>query len=116
MAWGQMFGISEGSKHPRDQAVYISLVFFIRKVHSLLMYILITIRSCIYPEESPDYQDLTTGSILEYLSENVVLTSPNPTLKKSTFAGNFLPECVPTTKTTSQILKTNSVNHSLRSE
>lgn len=84
--WGQMFGVPEGTKHPRDQAVYISLVFFIRKVHSLLMYILITIRNCIYPEGPLDYHNHTRGSISEYFSENVVLKFNS---KKSKFTHNF---------------------------
>lgn len=50
LAGGQMFGITKQTLC--DRAVYISLGFLIRKVHSLLTHILITIRSCVYPAAS----------------------------------------------------------------
>ena len=84
----------QGSKHPRDQAVYISLGFFIREVHSLLMYILITIRSCIYPGgvsrlAQPHYR-ISFRIILGKCGSHF----PKVISKKSKFTQNFLPECV----------------------
>lgn len=84
----------QGSKYPCDQAVYISLGFFIRKVHSLLMYILITIRSCIYPGgvsrlAQPHYR-ISFRIIVGKCGSHF----PKDISKKSKFTHNFLPECV----------------------
>lgn len=86
LAGGQMFGITKQTLC--DRAVYISLGFLIRKVHSLLTHILITIRSCVYPAASrlaPPCERISFRAILRKRGSHL----PKINSRKSKFTHTF---------------------------
>lgn len=86
LAGGQRFGITKQTLC--DRAVYISLGFLIRKVHSLLTHILITIRSCVYPAASrlaPPCEWISFRAILRKRGSHL----PKINSRKSEFTHTF---------------------------